>query len=65
MHNGFQALDIKENGKIEKIAQYDQHQSLAYGLDFRSNSPENQLQLTSCSFYDCLLNVWNLKLDDL
>ena len=64
MHNGFQVLDVKEDDcKIEKLGQYNQHQSLAYGLDFQSKTSENQLQLASCSFYDSLLNVWNLKLD--
>ena len=64
MHNGFQTLNVKDDGKIEKLFQYDQHQSLAYGLDFRSNSTtQDKLQVASCSFYDCLLKVWSMQLN--
>ena len=57
------SIEVKEeNTKIEKLAQYDQHESLAYGLDFRvEESNKEKLQLASCSFYDNLLKVWDVE----
>ena len=53
-----------ENAKIENLAQYDEHESLAYGLDFRvEESNKDKLQLASCSFYDSLLKVWNVDVN--
>ena len=52
----------EENTKIEKLAQYDEHESLAYGLDFRvEKANKAKLQLASCSFYDSLLKVWDVE----
>ena len=61
MHNGFQI--IKETEKeCELITEYKEHESLAYGLDFRSQNGST-LQLASCSFYDHLLKIWNVKIE--
>ena len=76
MHNGFQVLKLQNNERMSgeiahfneqniermsKIAHYNEHSSLAYGLDFRC--ADNKVQLASCSFYDCLLKVWNINVD--
>ena len=41
----------------EKIVSYEEHESLAYGLDFKY---DDDLILASCSFYDCLLKIWEV-----
>jgi len=58
MHNGFQI--IEEGPKdCSLITDYKEHESLAYGLDFRCKD-SSTLQLASCSFYDHLLKIWNV-----
>ena len=53
MHNGFQILKGQE-----RVVSYAEHDSLAYGLDFKQS--DDCLQLATCSFYDCLLKVWQV-----
>lgn len=57
MHNGFQILH-KQN--LKPHAAYNEHDSLAYGLDFQEGFG---LKVASCSFYDCLLKIWTVTSD--
>ena len=50
MHDGFRVLKVKE--KIEILAEYKEHESLAYGVDW---ADEN---VACCSFYDCKFSIW-------
>ena len=63
MHNGFKVLQSREeSGELIELSHYKEHESLAYGLDFKCADPsQNKIQLVSCSFYDCLLKVWNIE----
>ena len=60
MHNGFKLLS---RDPFLPIVAYEQHESLAYGLDFMMHPDESKMRLASCSFYDCLLKVWDFKHD--
>ena len=47
---------------LNKVVSYEEHDSLAYGLDFKKQAdPEcDALFVASCSFYDCLLKIWEV-----
>ena len=53
MHKGFQLLK-----RQKKVVSFEEHESLAYGLDFKQDF--DHLELASCSFYDCLLKIWEV-----
>ena len=55
MGNGFHIIDKKE---MEVLAHYEEHDSLAYGVDWHSS---DHTILASCSFYDHLLKVWTIQ----
>lgn len=61
MHNGFQVLKTEADSTLTQALSYDQHESLAYGVDWwrdpkllASAAPV----IGSCSFYDCAFHVW-------
>ena len=70
MYSGFRALDCKNIEKPVILAEYNEHESISYGCDwsFLNNAeiverdffPELGKQValvTTCSFYDHLLNL--------
>jgi len=72
MHDGFKVVrfhpsssapenNILTDGTRHEITQrFDQHQSLAYGVDwsFKRDDDEDSTLIASCSFYDCALHLW-------
>jgi diphthine methyl ester acylhydrolase len=64
MHDGFKVLsfgDVLEGDDAWEVkSRFDEHQSLAYGVDWSFAEPDGggQSLIASCSFYDHLLNVW-------
>ena len=56
MHAGFKLVDKKE---MKILTDY-KHESLAYGIDFKSNLSET-ITMASCSFYDHMLRIWNVS----
>ena len=61
MHAGFKLLD-KNDMKI--LTEYE-HESLAYGIDFKSSKVSDTITMASCSFYDHILNIWNVRIDSM
>ena len=61
MHAGFKLLDKKD---MKILTEY-QHESLAYGIDFKSSKIADTITLASCSFYDHVLKIWNVRVDSL
>ena len=63
MHNGFH---IVNSTKREIVASYtEEHQSLAYGIDMKTNedlAQDDPIWISSCSFYDHTLKLWSLTL---
>ena len=61
MHNGFHIVNAT---KHEIVASYTaEHQSLAYGIDIKTNEDQSDsLWISSCSFYDHLLKLWSINL---
>ncbi|SJL05602.1 related to WD repeat-containing protein 85 homolog [Armillaria ostoyae] len=70
MHDGFKIVSFDHllsddslrtntgNGRI--IKRFDEHESLAYGVDWSYATPEgDQTMIASCSFYDHLLHTWS------
>ena len=47
---------------LNKVLSYEEHDSLAYGLDFKKQADPDcdDLFVASCSFYDCLLKIWEV-----
>ncbi|KAL0486154.1 diphthine methyltransferase [Acrasis kona] len=64
MHNGFHILGVGSLGAQEDgiIASYDQHESLAYGVDWCLNNNDRDTHyVCSCSFYDHSLQFWSAQ----
>ncbi|KAG0147226.1 hypothetical protein CROQUDRAFT_715149 [Cronartium quercuum f. sp. fusiforme G11] len=67
MHDGFKVVEIPENVKnqtIRILTRFDQHTSLAYGVDWGKEevrvgkSINNSTLVGSCSFYDHIIHLW-------
>ena len=57
MHNGFHVLNANN---LSILGRYEEHQSLAYGVDFSPKTGNDDLiLLASCSFYDHYFTTWN------
>lgn len=66
MHNGFQVLETQRGSALTQTLRYDQHESLAYGVDWWHDpvslaSPAPVIG--SCSFYDHVFHVWRHSLE--
>ena len=73
MHDGFKVVrfhpsnDTSEGSLLadasghEITKQFDQHESLAYGVDwsFQHHPEGDDTLIASCSFYDCALHLWS------
>ena len=59
MHDGFKLVDMTGEGVV---GEYREHQSLAYGADWCHLESGRDI-VASCSFYDHLMNIWNVNLD--
>jgi diphthamide biosynthesis protein 7 len=65
MHDGFKVvrfdsgLPVVAGGGFEVLHRFDEHESLAYGVDwsFVSGGDDTSL-IASCSFYDHTLHLW-------
>ena len=59
MYNGFHIYDASLNSSV---VHFKEHESLAYGIDFRHGGSQSGLSktLVSCSFYDHLVKVWEV-----
>ena len=59
MYNGFHIYDASLNSSV---VHFKEHESLAYGIDFRHGESQTGLSktLVSCSFYDHLVKVWEV-----
>ena len=62
MHNGFQILK-KVNDSIEVLTKYDEHESLAYGVDwcYDPSSIHTAPIIGSASFYDHRFDLWQME----
>ena len=64
MHDGFKVIDFEGltsgvAGSSLTAAQFDEHESLAYGVDWSGRTNEQgEDVVASCSFYDHSLKVW-------
>jgi diphthamide biosynthesis protein 7 len=70
MHDGFKVLRFSgtlgasaeggEEGAASILRRFDEHKSLAYGVDWSFAEPNrsDETAIASCSFYDHLLHVW-------
>ncbi|POM66807.1 Wd-40 repeat-containing protein [Phytophthora palmivora] len=66
MHNGFHVLELESETKLCKAANYDRHDSLAYGVDWWLHPIGLQAKapvIGSASFYDHVFHVWCLPLN--
>ena len=73
MHDGFKVVrfrpsnDTSEGSLLadasghEITKRFDQHESLAYGVDwsFQHHPEGDDTLIASCSFYDCALHLWS------
>ena len=58
MHDGFKLINVEEN---KVVIHYQEHQSLAYGVDLRLSKDSQKHTVASCSFYDHLLKIWDIS----
>jgi diphthine methyl ester acylhydrolase len=64
MHDGFKTLRFGDalggDQSWEVMKRFDEHQSLAYGVDwsFGASEGNGDTLIGSCSFYDHTMNVW-------
>ncbi|KAF9231705.1 WD40-repeat-containing domain protein [Melanogaster broomeanus] len=72
MHDGFKVVrfglgnasdepSLIAEGAYEIVKRFDEHESLAYGVDwsFGQRSGGKETLIASCSFYDCALHLWS------
>ena len=57
MHAGFKLVDKTE---MKILTDYE-HESVAYGIDFKVLRSDDTTTLASCSFYDHTLKIWNIN----
>lgn len=58
MHNGFSVVSVGGEEAVV-LERYEKHGSLAYGVDWmKGENARNGSIVSSCSFYDRLLRVW-------
>lgn len=61
MYKGFQVFNSSGDfSSLEKIVDYSNHESIAYGVDWSYCSTNDHYLLGTCSFYDHLFNIWKL-----
>lgn len=69
MHGGFRVVDFanldgtgSEGVSIELKTRFDEHESLAYGVDWSRGflDEEGRDFVASCSFYDSLVHIWSV-----
>lgn len=62
MHDGFKVVKAHgEDVEWEIVKRFDEHKSLAYGVDwsFAPLDADGQTLIASCSFYDHTLHLWS------
>jgi len=65
MHDGFKVVRFTadnaglDGGEPEIIKRFDNHTSLAYGVDWSFSDSGGETLIASCSFYDHTLHLWN------
>lgn len=63
MYGGFRILKCNNFKTINIVTEYNEHESIAYGADWSHQQSSNNTQMIStCSFYDCKLNLSKVKL---
>jgi diphthamide biosynthesis protein 7 len=69
MHAGARVLRItkKSSGQwlIEVRKRFEEHKSMNYGSDFSPSTSAGKLRMVSTSFYDKLVCLWEMALDEL
>lgn len=58
MYNGFHVIDTKS---METVVSFNEHQSIAYGVDWFYGMKDSTQTVASASFYDHLLCLWEFK----
>jgi diphthamide biosynthesis protein 7 len=71
MHDGFKIVELSERMVEERdwdslgsedaavVTRFDEHGSLAYGVDWcRAQPVDDQSLVVSCSFYDHMMHLW-------
>ena len=62
MHDGFKILRFGDDfsGDVQTLKRYDEHKSLAYGVDWSYAQPssDGKTLIGSCSFYDHKMDLW-------
>ncbi|XP_043282529.1 diphthine methyltransferase [Venturia canescens] len=76
MYGGFRGIDCSDESAPQILAEYNEHESIAYGCDWSflndtclsskilGESPKNIVLVATCSFYDHTLKISSLKLGD-
>ena len=59
MYSGFFIVDCESLDRPEVVAEYKEHESIAYGCDwtYMDEEEDNATMVGTCSFYDHLLKL--------